>query len=646
MARIIGVDDIRDAIGALQSGETTIADLESLIREALASGSLCSSQETRVRITGLDGGGSVGDFTQGKPTFHTKDKSSVDNSGGTDALWVDPDPAAVSSAVPNMVGQLLGGRYLLERELGGGGMGVVYLASDQEITGELFAIKVLKPEIRAFPEALPLLREEVRTTRALRHPNIVGVYSLNSDRRNIYMLMEYLEGKTLDALLDEEFGRGMPFSRAWPLILDMCDALAYAHDHNVIHSDLKPSNVFVTIAGRAKLLDFGIARVARTRNGRFDPGTLGALTLAYASLEMLEGNKPDQRDDVYALACVIYEMLSGRHPYDLHSALEAQLARMPVTPIASLTPAQNAALAQALMVGRANRTSTVEALLAGLDASSLAAAAARPNANPTLIRERRNTVPFAGVDTIKPPPISPRVPRLSRSLLIVLISLVSITVLAGISALIYRARARPELRAVMPITAPPAAVTPTESTIEIEKPPETASPQVAPLGTADTQLSTANDELPPVAQTPPVVSKAAESIGGAAFKPAAPILAAAPHAERRPAQNEPNQSDTSELPAVSKHPLAVAPLAESIDSCPYPETAMKSGRTGSVGLLVYISPDGGTVDTRLDESSGSEDLDRAAVACVQGHGRFAARHLGSKVPGYWGRMRFNWSFGG
>lgn len=115
----------------------------------------------------------------------------VGASGGTDALWIEPDLALVPSAGPNMVGQLLGGRYLLERELGGGGMGVVYLASDQEIAGETFAVKVLKPEIQAYPDALPLLREEVRTTRALRHPNIVGVYSLNSDKHNIYMLMEY-----------------------------------------------------------------------------------------------------------------------------------------------------------------------------------------------------------------------------------------------------------------------------------------------------------------------------------------------------------------------------------------------------------------------------------------------------------------------
>jgi TonB family protein len=290
-------------------------------------------------------------------------------------------------------------------------------------------------------------------------------------------------------------------------------------------------------------------------------------------------------------------------------------------------------------VGRANRTRTVEALLAGLDASSLAAAAARPNANPTLIRERRNTIPFAGVNAIHPPPLSPREPRLSKRPFIVLISLVSITVLAGISTLIYRGRTRPELRADTPITTPPASVTPTEPTIEIEKPREPASAQVAPLA-ADTQLSTGKDELPTVA------SKAGESIADSASKPAAPILAAAPHAEKRPAQSEPNQSETSELPAVSKHPLAVAPLPESIDSCPYPATAMDSVRTGSVGLLVYISPDGGVVDTRLDESSGSEDLDRAAVACVQEHGQFAARHLGSKVPGYWGRMRFNWSFGG
>ena len=171
-------------------------------------------------------------------------------------------PTGASSKVVRLtVGQLLSARYRIERELGEGGMGVVYLATDEQVPGERFAIKVLKEELR--PEALTLLREEVRKTRKLSHPNIVDVHSVNVDGQKLYVLMEYLEGKSLDALLDEEFGRGMPFSHAWPIIEDVGAALANAHDHNVIHSDLKPANVFLTNSGRTKLLDFGIARVSR-----------------------------------------------------------------------------------------------------------------------------------------------------------------------------------------------------------------------------------------------------------------------------------------------------------------------------------------------------------------------------------------------
>src|ERR1700752_2875286 len=107
-------------------------------------------------------------------------------------------------------GQLLGGRYRIERELGEGGMGVVYLAADEQVPGERFAVKVLKEELR--PEAIALLREEVRKTRKLSHPNIVDVHSVNVDGQKLYVLMEYLEGKSLAKLLDEEFGPGMPFT--------------------------------------------------------------------------------------------------------------------------------------------------------------------------------------------------------------------------------------------------------------------------------------------------------------------------------------------------------------------------------------------------------------------------------------------------
>ena len=276
-----------------------------------------------------------------------------------------PQPGVTPAGERLAIGQLLSGRYRIERELGEGGMGVVYLVSDQQVIGETFAAKVLKEALD--PQALQLLREEVRQTRKLSHPNIVDMHSVNVDGKTLYVLMEYLEGKTLNTLLDEEFGRGMPFSHAWPIIEDVGAALGYAHDHNVIHSDLKPANVLLTTSGKAKLLDFGIARVSRGPLLHKRSGSR-ALTPAYASCEMLKGEEADPRDDIYSFASVIYEMLSGDRPFGELTALEARDIGPRVPPLAMLSRAQNAALAQALAFDREARTRSVEELLAGLAA--------------------------------------------------------------------------------------------------------------------------------------------------------------------------------------------------------------------------------------------------------------------------------------
>jgi TolB-like protein len=261
------------------------------------------------------------------------------------------------------IGEKLSGRYRIERELGEGGMGVVYLVTDEQVARETFAVKVLKESLD--PEALSLLREEVRKTRKLSHPNIVDVHSVNVDGTRLYVLMEYLEGKSLNALLDEEFGRGMPFSHAWPIVKDVGAALGYAHDHNVIHSDLKPANISLTTLGKTKLLDFGIARVSRGpllhKRSR-----LLALTAAYASCEMLEGKAAGPGDDIYSFACVIYEVLCGKRPFGELTALEARDVGARVPPLAVLTREQNATLAQALAFDREERTPSVEQLLEGL----------------------------------------------------------------------------------------------------------------------------------------------------------------------------------------------------------------------------------------------------------------------------------------
>ncbi|HTV52300.1 MAG TPA: protein kinase [Steroidobacteraceae bacterium] len=275
------------------------------------------------------------------------------------------DPAAPSGAAGLCIGERLSGRYRIERELGDGGMGVVYLVSDEQVAGETFAVKLLKGPFDA--GSLELLREEVHKTRKLSHPNIVDVHSINVDGSRLYMLMEYLEGKSLRALLSEEFARGMPFSHAWPIIEDVGAALGYAHDHNVIHADLKPENIFVTSAGRTKLLDFGIARVRR----RSEPSRGSAprmLTPGYASCEVLQGRYPDRRDDIYSFACVIYEMLCGELPFGEVDALEARTLATQVSPLRTLTARQNAALAQGLAFAREARPASLEQLLAGLAA--------------------------------------------------------------------------------------------------------------------------------------------------------------------------------------------------------------------------------------------------------------------------------------
>jgi serine/threonine-protein kinase len=358
-------DQVRAALAAFEEGKHTLEELESVVAAALHGGRWTPALAMDVLRSAV-AAGRVPPDTLRRLGLEEADDPTVARPVDRSSESVRYVPASEIPLELISTGQLLGGRYRLERKLGEGGMGVVYLASDQDVPGEIFAIKVLTPEIRERPDALELLREEVRKTRTLAHPNIVGVYSLNADRTGVFILMEYLEGKTLQALLDEDFGRGMRFDRAWPIIEDLGAALAYAHDHSVIHGDLKPANVFVTTSGRAKLLDFGIARAARGSRWGRDAAALGALTPAYASCEMLEYRPPDTRDDIYALACIIYEMLSGRHPFDRRNAVEARDAGEKPTPIAALTDRQNAALAQGLAFDRAARTAAVEMLLAGL----------------------------------------------------------------------------------------------------------------------------------------------------------------------------------------------------------------------------------------------------------------------------------------
>jgi predicted Ser/Thr protein kinase len=236
------------------------------------------------------------------------------------------------------VGDTLNGRFVLEECIGFGGMGTVYKALDlRKLEASdrkpYIAIKVLNVQFQGHPKSLISLQREARKAQSLAHPNIVSVYDFDRDGSMVYLTMEYLEGKPLSQLLRAPGYKGMPFLDAMKIVGGMGKALAYAHERGFVHCDFKPANVILTASGGVKVIDFGIARVFQKAEEDadvtvFDPGSLGALTPAYASPEMLESREPDPRDDIYALGCITYELLTGRHPFNRVSATQARDAGM------------------------------------------------------------------------------------------------------------------------------------------------------------------------------------------------------------------------------------------------------------------------------------------------------------------------------
>lgn len=282
-------------------------------------------------------------------------------------------PAAGRSASPVQSHEVLKNRFILERVLGAGGMGVVYKAKDllkveAKDRDPYVAIKVLGEEFKSHPEAFIALQRESRKTQRIAHPNIVNVYDFDKDGDTVFMTMEYLEGTPLDKLIKKYRSTGLPVDDSWQILEGICAALAYAHGQNIIHSDLKPGNIFVTNQNLAKVFDFGIARaVAKAEQDVgdaedrtvFDAGNLGALTPAYASLEMLEGEPPDVRDDIYALGCIAYELLTGAHPFERKNAKEARRRGMKPDRITNISKQQWRVIERALAFERENRIASV-----------------------------------------------------------------------------------------------------------------------------------------------------------------------------------------------------------------------------------------------------------------------------------------------
>jgi len=264
----------------------------------------------------------------------------------------------------------LEGRYTLERELGRGGMATVYLARDLR-HDRLVALKVLRPDLAVTlgPERF---QREIRFAARLQHPHILSVYDSGESAGQLWFTMPFVEGESLRDRLQRQ--RRLPLEDALRVAREAAEALAYAHEHGVIHRDVKPENIMLTRDGNTLVADFGIARAVEAQGGEQLTATgMSVGTPAYMSPEQAAGaSQLDGRSDIYSLGCVLYEMLAGEPPFT-GTTPQSVIAKRFTTPAPSVaarnqatTASVEAAVARALAREPSDRFATAGELAAAL----------------------------------------------------------------------------------------------------------------------------------------------------------------------------------------------------------------------------------------------------------------------------------------
>jgi serine/threonine protein kinase len=279
-------------------------------------------------------------------------------------------------------GERLGGRYEIVKCVGLGGSCGVYKALDHQRLGNdevdpCVALKVPRPRFRQDEVWLRNFEAEAAHLLRLTHPNIVKVFGINrQDDGLVFMVMEYLQGASLSERVRARDFHGLSWLEAEPIITSVGSALTYVHSQGIIHRDVKPSNIFITVQGEIKLIDFGIAGLL-TGSSPETEALQRQVTPAYASPAVLEGLPPDPRDDVYSLACVAYELLTGEHPYAHRRASDAW-ADKAVVAREGLSTSTWHVLQKALVFDATSRTATVGNFTHHLTASCRSNTGLRP----------------------------------------------------------------------------------------------------------------------------------------------------------------------------------------------------------------------------------------------------------------------------
>lgn len=296
---------------------------------------------------------------------------------------------------------ILNGRYRLIGQQGSGGMAVIYRGIDQEL-GRTVAVKTLRPSLIEDPSFLARFRNEARSVANLAHPNIVTVYDVGSDGRAHFIVMEFIEGLDLKRIIKAD--APLPLERALYLAIQICAGIGFAHRAGLVHADVKPQNILVTLEDTVKVTDFGIAQAFTDAQ----PGERQAVVWGsphYFAPEQARGEKPTPASDVYSIGIVLFEMLTGKLPYSGQNQQELALAhiREAIPNVRDINPAIPDPLAQ--IVFRAmSKEPTQRYRMADQLGSVL-----------TTLRDRMNSVgaasrPVQAAPAVLPPPVQPSAP--------------------------------------------------------------------------------------------------------------------------------------------------------------------------------------------------------------------------------------------
>jgi len=283
---------------------------------------------------------------------------------GLDQALIAP---AIVDRMPSLAaGQVLRDRYVLEERLGSGGRGSVFKALDRHRaalpeTHRYVALKILHAGGDCPEQALAKLRLAFHCGQVLSHRNIVNVYELDCDGEVLFSTMELLDGEPLSSVIERLHPAAMRKPQAWQLIRQLGAGLAHAHERGVVHGDLKPRNIFITREGELRILNFGAVHEStpvKSASEHTDYTPISGAP-AYASCEQLEGRRTDPRDDLYALACICYELLAGTHPFGSRPATLARDYRVSLVRPPGLTGRQWRALQKGLSWHRGGRSISV-----------------------------------------------------------------------------------------------------------------------------------------------------------------------------------------------------------------------------------------------------------------------------------------------